>query len=224
MFLTPPVRIDATRRDDFPGSRAARLRDRNGHYLSGIAERTRVLILAMPSTKILAISGSLRVGSLNSMLLRAAKRLAPADIEVDLYRDLHALPLFNPDLEAMTPAVVAELRARIISSDAVLIASPEYAHGVTGVIKNALDWMVGNESFVDKAVGLFNASPRATIAQAALRETLLTMSARIIDDACVTVGILGSGLDEDGIVRDPDINTSILRALRALRCASDDHA
>ena len=178
----------------------------------------------MPSTKILAISGSLRVGSLNSMLLRAAKRLAPTDIEVDLYRDLNILPLFNPDLEALTPAVVAELRARIISSDAVLIASPEYAHGVTGVIKNALDWMVGNESFVDKPVGLFNASPRATIAQTALRETLVTMSARIIDDACVPVGILGSGLDEDGIVRDPDISTSILRALRALHCASDRHA
>lgn len=176
---------------------------------------------AMRSTKILAISGSLRVGSLNSMLLRAAKRLAPDDIDVELYRELNAMPLFNPDLEAVTPAVVAEFRARIVSSDAVLIASPEYAHGVTGVIKNALDWMVGNESFVDKPVGLFNASPRATIAQAALRETLATMSARIIDTACVTVGILGSGLDEDGIVHHSDISTSIRRALLALHCASN---
>jgi NAD(P)H-dependent FMN reductase len=175
----------------------------------------------MRSTKILAISGSLRVGSLNSMLLRAAKRLAPDNIEVELYRELNAMPLFNQDLEAVTPTVVAEFRARIVSSDAVLIASPEYAHGVTGVIKNALDWMVGNESFVDKPVGMFNASPRATIAQAALRETLVTMSARIIDNACVTVGILGSGLDEDGIVHHPDISTSILRALLALRCASN---
>ena len=131
------------------------------------------------------------------------------------------MPLFNPDLEAVTPAVVADFRARIVSSDAVLIASPEYAHGVTGVIKNALDWMVGNESFVDKPVGLFNASPRATIAQAALRETLVTMSARIIDNACVTVRILGSGLDEDGIVHHPDISTCIRRALLALHCASN---
>jgi len=174
----------------------------------------------MSSTKILAISGSLRVGSLNSMVLRAAKRLAPNDIEVELYRELNALPHFNPDLEAMNPAVVAEFRARIVSSDALLIASPEYAHGVTGVIKNALDWMVGNESFIDKPVGLFNASPRASIAQAALRETLVTMSARIIDDACVTLAILGSGLDEDGIVARPDLSASIVQALRALHRAS----
>ena len=175
----------------------------------------------MRPTKILAISGSLRASSLNSMLLRAARRLAPTNIEVELYLELNAVPLFNPDLEAMSPAAVAELRARIISSNAVLIASPEYAHGVSGVIKNALDWMVGNESFIDKPVGLFNASPRATIAQSALRETLLTMSARIIDDACVTVGLLGSGVNEDGIVDHPGFSAAILRALRALHCAAN---
>ena len=188
--------------------------------MNGNARDIRLLTPAMRSTKILAISGSLRLGSLNSMLLRAAKRLAPNDIEVELYPGLNALPLFNPDLEAANPAAVTEFRAHIVSSDAVLIASPEYAHGVSGVIKNALDWMVGNESFIDKPVGLFNASPRATIAQAALRETLVTMSARIIDDACVTVGILGSGLDIEGIVDHPDMSASIVRALRALRRAS----
>lgn len=146
-------------------------------------------------TKILAISGSLRVASMNTMLLRAAKRLAPGDIEVDLYHGLGGLPPFNADLEALGPPEgVAELRHRIISSRAVLIASPEYAHGVSGVTKNALDWMVGNESFVNKPVGLVNASPRASLAQAALRETLITMSARVVPAACVTVGILGSGL------------------------------
>src|SRR5215470_2547890 len=167
---------------------------------------------------ILAISGSLRAASLNSMLLRAVKRLAPSDIHVDLYGGLGALPLFNPDLNALgPPAAVAELRSRIISSHAVLIASPEYAHGVSGVIKNALDWMVGNESFVNKAVGLLNASPRASIAQAALRETLITMSARLVPEACVTLGVLGSGLDEEGIVRHPEISTTLLEALRALQ-------
>jgi NAD(P)H-dependent FMN reductase len=167
---------------------------------------------------ILAISGSLRAASLNTMLLRAVKRLAPGDIHVDLYRDLGALPPFNPDLEALgRPAAVAELRSRIISSHAVLIASPEYAHGVSGVIKNALDWMVGNESFVNKPVGLLNASPRASLAQAALRETLATMSARLVPGACVTLGILGSGLDEEGIVRHPEISAALLGALRALQ-------
>jgi len=167
--------------------------------------------------KILGISGSLRVGSLNSMLLRAVRRLAPSGINVDLYRGLGALPLFNPDLEALgAPPEVAEMRSRIISSHALLIASPEYAHGVSGVIKNALDWMVGTDSFVNKPVGLLNSSPRASIAQAALRETLRTMSARVVPAACVTVGILGSGLDEDGIVQHPETRTAILGVLRAL--------
>lgn len=128
-----------------------------------------------------------------------------------------ALPLFNPDLEALgPPGALAELRSRIISSHAVLIATPEYAHGVSGVLKNALDWMVGNESFVNKPVSLLNASPRASIAQAALRETLITMSARVVPAACVTVGILRSGLGEEGIVRHPEISTALLEALRSL--------
>jgi NAD(P)H-dependent FMN reductase len=167
---------------------------------------------------ILAISGSLRAASQNTMVLRAVKRLAPRDIHVDLYRELGALPPFNPDFEALgPPKAVAELRCRVISSHAVLIASPEYAHGVSGVIKNALDWMVGDESFVNKAVGLLNASPRARIAQEALRETLITMSARVVPGACVTLGVLGSGLDEEGIVRHPEISTTLLGVLRALQ-------
>src|SRR6185437_861744 len=164
------------------------------------------------------ISGSLRRSSLNSMLLRTVKRLAPSGIHVDLYRGLGALPLFNPDLEALgAPPQVAELRSRIVSSHAVLIASPEYAHGVSGVLKNALDWMVGNDSLVGKPVGVLNASPRASIAQAALRETLATMSARVVPEACLTVAILGSDLDQEGIVRHPEISAVLLGALRALR-------
>jgi chromate reductase, NAD(P)H dehydrogenase (quinone) len=154
--------------------------------------------------KILGISGSLRVGSLNSMLLRAVQRLAPSGINVDLYRGLGALPLFNPDLEALgAPPEVAEMRSRIISSHALLIASPEYAHGVSGVIKNALDWMVGNDSFVGKPIGLLSSSPRASIAQAALRETLTTMSARVVPAASV--------------VQHPETRAAILGVLRALQ-------
>lgn len=169
--------------------------------------------------KILAISGSLRRASLNTALLRAVARIAPPGIEVALYRGLGDLPLFNPDIEEIEPAPVAVLREQILAVDALLIASPEYAHGVTGAIKNALDWMVGNESFVNKPVALLNASPRATLAQAALRETVQTMSARIVDEACVTVPLLGSGLSEDDIVRHPQITSILLTALSALKTA-----
>lgn len=174
--------------------------------------------------KILAISGSLRKASLNTALLRAAIRIAPPDIEVALYRGLGDLPLFNPDIEDIIPPAVATLREQILTSDALLIASPEYAHGVTGAIKNALDWMVGNESFVNKPVALFNASPRATHAQAALRETVSTMSARIVDGACITVPLLGSGLNEDDIVRHPQIASVLLAALSSLKAAAQSAA
>ena len=171
--------------------------------------------------KILAISGSLRVASLNSALLRAAARLAPAGINVVVYRGLGDLPLFNPDIEANDPPPVAELRTQILSADALLIASPEYAHGVTGVMKNALDWMVSCEAFVHKPVALLNASPRAVHAQAALKETITVMSALIVEDASITVPILGSNLSEDEIVLHPVISASLLEALVALRAAVD---
>jgi hypothetical protein len=89
--------------------------------------------------KVLAISGSLRAASINSALLRTAARLAPPDIEVALCAEVGELPLFNPDLEDHVPSSVARLRAAVAAADALLIASPEYAHGVTGTIKNALD-------------------------------------------------------------------------------------
>lgn len=166
---------------------------------------------------ILAISGSLRAASLNSALLRAVARLAPADINVVLYRGLGDLPLFNPDIEASDPSPVANLRTQIMSADALLIASPEYAHGVTGVMKNALDWMVGCEAFVHKPVALLNASPRAIHAHASLRETITVMSACIVEEASITVPILSSNFSEDEIVLHPDISASLLAALFALR-------
>jgi len=169
--------------------------------------------------KILAISGSLRAASLNSALLRAVARLAPADINVVLYRGLGHLPLFNPDVEASDPSPVADLRTQILSADALLIASPEYAHGVTGVIKNALDWMVSCEVFVHKPVALLNASPRAIHAQAALRETITVMSASFVEDASITVPILGSNLSEDEIVLHPGTSASLIASLIALRAA-----
>jgi chromate reductase, NAD(P)H dehydrogenase (quinone) len=167
--------------------------------------------------RVLAVSGSLRVASLNSMLLRAMARVAPADFAVQLYTGLATLPLFNPDLETDPPAPVGDLRDRIMSSSAVIIASPEYAHGVSGPLKNALDWMVGNEAFVNKPVAVLNTSPRATLARAALLETLETMSARIAHDACITVPLLGIGFTEDALVAAPGIVSDLREALRALQ-------
>jgi NAD(P)H-dependent FMN reductase len=168
--------------------------------------------------KVLAISGSLRAASINSALLRAAARLSPREVEVRLFR-AGELPLFNPDLEAHLPPRVAMLHAEVSASDALLIASPEYAHGVTGTIKNVLDWLVSFEPFADKPVAVFNASPRAHHADGALRETLKTMSAVIVEEASISIPLLGAHLTEDGMVTDATVSRAIRSSLAALHSA-----
>jgi chromate reductase len=147
---------------------------------------------------VLALCGSLRAASMNRRLLEASARVAaPFRIE---FGDVGALPLFNPDLESRLPAPVGMLHAQLERADALLIASPEYAHGVTGVLKNSLDWLVSFPPFVEKPVAIFNASPGSVHADAALREILTTMSAKLVADACVALPLRGTGPTVDSIV------------------------
>jgi NAD(P)H-dependent FMN reductase len=141
--------------------------------------------------KIVTLSGSLRAGSTNSALVRTFASLAPPGMTV-VAVDIGVLPLFNPDLETALPGAVVRFHAEIAAADAVVIASPEYAHGVSGVIKNALDWLVGLEGFAGKPVAVLNAAPRAHHADAALRETLTTMAAVIVNGASFVVPLAGS--------------------------------
>lgn len=164
----------------------------------------------------LAISGSLRATSLNSALLRATARLAPQGLSIQVFQGIGDFPLFNPDIEFTDPAPVAHLRAQVIAADALIIASPEYAHGVTGVLKNALDWLVGSEAFVNKPIALFNASPSSVYAAAALKEIVTVMSARVVDEASIDLPIRGAKLDEDGIYADLKMSVAIRIALQAL--------
>jgi NAD(P)H-dependent FMN reductase len=131
--------------------------------------------------RIIAICGSLRAQSSNFALLRAAATIAA---EVEIYEGLANLPYFNPDddVEGVTPPpAVAELRAMLASADGILISSPEYAHGVPGSLKNALDWLVSDGALVDKPVALINASPvGGEFARDSLVETLRTMNWRVV--------------------------------------------
>ena len=145
-------------------------------------------------TRILALSGSLRTLSSNTAILRVAARVAPPGVELELHPGLDALPYFNPDLDrelddpALPPAV-RSLRQCLAAADALLISSPEYAHGVSGLMKNALDWLVGGTEMVGKPVAVINTSPHASLAYGALVETLRTMTAWIIDEACVAIAV-----------------------------------
>lgn len=173
----------------------------------------------MSIMKVLAISGSLRAASINTALLRAAARLAPRGIEVTLLSGVGELPLFNPDLESMVPSPVVELRRQVAAADALLLASPEYAHGVTGTIKNVLDWLVSFEPFVDKPVAVLKTSRRAHHAHTALRETLRTMSAVIVEQASVSIPLPGGNPGESDLMRSRAVSEAISRALAALAVA-----
>jgi chromate reductase, NAD(P)H dehydrogenase (quinone) len=172
--------------------------------------------------KITAISGSLRAASLNTCVLQAASRLAPRGVEIELFEGIGNLPFFNSDLEAeRLPAEIARFRTIIGTADGLLISSPEYARGVSGVMKNALDWLVGSETFPGKPVALINTSPRATHALAALTITLETMSAHLVKDASITLPLLGTVNDADSIAANPDLVGPLRNALecfaRAIR-------
>jgi chromate reductase len=166
--------------------------------------------------RVLAISGSLRAVSSNATVLRAMARLAPAGVEVWLYDGLATLPPFNPDLEDDAPASVTAWKREVGAADALLISSPEYAHGVPGQLKNALDWLVSGMEVYEKPGALINPSPASTHAQAQLAEILRTMSMRVIEAASIAVPLRSAKLDEDGIVAHPELASALRAAFEAL--------
>jgi chromate reductase len=103
-----------------------------------------------------------------------------------------------------------------------LISCPEYAGGIPGSFKNALDWLVGSLSFPGKLVAIFNASPRASEAQAALRLVLATMSARLVDGASISVQLLSKGMNAEAIATDSHISGVLVKALHAFAVAIAD--
>jgi chromate reductase len=170
--------------------------------------------------RLLAISGSLRAVSTNTELLEAAMRLAPPGMTITLYDGIGDLPHFNPDLDVEpAPPPVAAWRAAVRSADGLLISSPEYARGIPGAFKNALDWLVSYDGFPEKPVAFFHASERGVASQAAMRLVFETMSAKIVDAATITVPLLGKQTDATMIAADPAMAAKISGALEAYAAA-----
>ncbi|MEO8307392.1 MAG: NADPH-dependent FMN reductase [Pseudomonadota bacterium] len=166
---------------------------------------------------ILALSGSLRAASINSALCRACSLLAPAGTSIVVYSGLGQLPLFNAELESSPPQQVLELRRLVGAADAVLIASPEYAHGLSGPLKNALDWLVAYEGFYGKPVAAVNTSPRAHHAYDSLIEVLRTMSAILIESASISIPLLGNCVTVESIVAADAISAQVKGMLEQMR-------
>jgi chromate reductase len=167
--------------------------------------------------RVLAISGSLRAESSSTTLLRALALAAPSEAEVVLFEDLELIPPFNPDREnTIDSHALVRFKQSLRAADAVVFSTPEYAHGVPGVLKNALDWVVGTGELSGKPVALVNASARGVHAQASLREVLRTMDGRLISEAEITIDLVGKKLTAEAIAADPFYSEQLRTALERL--------
>ena len=162
-------------------------------------------------TRVLGISGSLRAGSFNTALLRAAQQVAGDGIAFDAVT-LHGIPLYDGDAEARDglPAAVTTLKDRIVASDGVLLVTPEYNNGIPGVFKNAIDWLSRPPAdaarvFAGRRVALIGASPGGfgtILAQNAWLPVLRTLGCELWTGGRLMVSRAGGVFDAEGALTD----------------------
>jgi chromate reductase len=172
--------------------------------------------------KILAVSGSLRDASYNTMLLRAAVELAPDGVEVEVWKGLKAVPPFDEDDEGVSaPAGVVELYDAIAGADAILFATPEYNSSIPGQLKNAVDWASRPKRaapLLNKPVAVVGASTGmfgAVWAQAELRKVLASAGARVVD-AELPVPLAHTRFDADGRLEDEEVRERLAEIVETL--------
>ena len=170
---------------------------------------------------VLGISGSLRKGSLNSAALRAAQKLAPQGITVEI-ADISEIPLYNEDVKVQGfPPPVQTLRDAIKAADAVLLVTPEYNYSVPGVLKNAIDWASRppEQPFQDKPIAIMGASPGAlgtARAQYHLRQCFVFLNARLVTQPEVMIAQASQKFDADGNLTDETTAGYIAKLLSEL--------
>lgn len=177
----------------------------------------------MTPVRILGISGSLRAGSFNSALLRAAAELAPANGIELTELDLSPIPFYDGDVEAAgDPDAVADMRHAVHEADALLLATPEYNRGTSGVLKNAIDWL-SRPALASvlrwKPVGVVGASSGrggTRRAQQQVREALLFPGANVLDDPEVAVPLAWEHFDADGRLTDEETQAALACLLGGL--------
>jgi len=171
--------------------------------------------------KILGFAGSLRKGSYNKAILRAALELVPEDAELETF-DLEGIPPFNQDLDTDPPAKVKEFKSGIRAADAILIATPEYNYSIPGVLKNAIDWAsrpYAENSFDGKPLGIMGASPGmigTARAQYDLRRACVFLNMYPVNRPEVMVSYCEDKIDQSGRVTDGHTRDKIRQLLQAL--------
>jgi chromate reductase len=170
---------------------------------------------------ILGFAGSLRKGSYNKALLRAAAELLPKEATLEIF-DLEGIPPFNQELESRVPEKVKEFKAKIRAANAILIATPEHNYSVPGVLKNAIDWASrphGDNSFEDKPAAIMSASTGmlgGARAQYHLRQIFVFLDMYPVNRPEVFVNFAGQKIDEQGKLTDETARNIIKQLLEAL--------
>ena len=177
----------------------------------------------MDEIRVVGIPGSLRRASYNRGLIRAAVAVAPPGVAIEVF-DLASIPMFNQDVEdAGEPLQVVALKRAIQEADALLVATPEYNHGVPGVLKNAIDWASrprATSPLKDKPIAILGASPgrgSTARAQAQLRDTFVFAGACVMPQPELLVGSAASLFDDDGELVDEEVRALIAGLVEALR-------
>lgn len=170
--------------------------------------------------KILAICGSTRKGSTNELLLDIIADMFAGKADLVRFGGLSTLPHFNPDLDNdIPPQAVAEFRNQLREADGVLICTPEYAMGVPGSLKNALDWVVSSMEFSGKPVALVTASSMGEQAHQSLIRTLLVIESELPESSRLLISFVKSKVKDGRIVEEQtkreveEVMESLLRSI-----------
>ena len=138
--------------------------------------------------KVIAISGSTRQNSTNHGLIKAITALSKDELDIFVYEGISTLPQFNPDNDNENVAAeVADFRQQLNNADGVIICTPEYAHGVPGTLKNAIDWTISTSQFPHKPTMLITTSTDGRFGHQALLETLKAIEAKNIDNLQIVI-------------------------------------
>ncbi|HEY1872708.1 MAG TPA: NADPH-dependent FMN reductase [Chitinophagaceae bacterium] len=151
--------------------------------------------------KIMAISGSTRQNSTNLNLINAVIELSSDQLDISIFNRLTDIPHFNPDLDSDDPPqAVSDFRKQLSSAQGILICTPEYAHGVPGSLKNAIDWTVSSMEFSHKPVALITASSDGKLSHQSLLQTLKVIEADIPDSSQLLISFVKTKIKDDTIV------------------------
>ncbi|MFD0772200.1 NADPH-dependent FMN reductase [Bacillus sp. CGMCC 1.60114] len=170
--------------------------------------------------RIIAISGSIREGSSNTNVLKTLAAFIPENIDYNIYNGIQELPHFNPDIDRIqAPTAVEDFRKTLAEAHALIICTPEYAKGVPGVLKNALEWLVSSAELYKKPVAVITASPSITSGDKAHESLLLTLGmldVTIVQNGSVLIPSVGTKFNNDATVTDEETKQDLISLIHGI--------